>query len=90
MELHILFGTLGIAVALVLFLSPVQTKQPPPSKQIAPTDYCVVEDHNGHVAFEKMVREKLKEGWKPLGGLIISRTSNARHYIIYYQAMVKN
>jgi len=53
--------------------------------------YDIVETCIGHNELTKLVNERIKLGWEPIGGPIISGNNcGNRHWYQAYQAMIKN
>lgn len=48
-------------------------------------DYCIL-SAKGETELELRVKEKIKLGWRPLGGICVSETED---YFFIHQAMIK-
>lgn len=51
-------------------------------------EYTVVQASN-YTDFDKFIKERLQQGWKPQGGISVVANVNGKGGILYSQALVK-
>lgn len=51
-------------------------------------EYAVVQASN-YIDFDKFIRERLNQGWKPQGGISVATNVNGKGSMLFSQAMVK-